>query len=75
MPSAPKFVFILMEDDDVRHVAGEALASTRNLPLLSLLEAAWSSSRSEDEGEPLRDASARQRRHPYGWRPVVSIEL
>jgi hypothetical protein len=27
------------------------------------------------KGEPLRDASARQRRHPHGWRPVVLIEL
>jgi hypothetical protein len=27
------------------------------------------------KGEPLRDTSARQRRHPYGWRPVVFIEL
>jgi hypothetical protein len=27
------------------------------------------------KGEPLRDTSARQRRHPDGWRPVVLIEL
>jgi hypothetical protein len=37
-----KVRLILEEGDDMRQVAGEALASTRNLPLqLSLLEAAW----------------------------------